>query len=269
MDSQFRGFSDESFAFFRELARNNNKAWFDQNRARYEAHVTGAFRRLLHALEPSLLRLNPHFEISGKTNGNFSRINRDIRFSKDKSPYKSNYYLYVYDGRHQRDMDGRLYVGLSAECVTVGFSIYATCGKGPKSALETIFRKRFETERGKFFRTVRTVVSRKRYETYWHRQEKGEWVLHPGLPKKDEDWLTMQAWIVRRVFEPGARGLGSPAFAKQVQRIFADLYPLYVFASAAGSGRKDAQALDQAEGTSKKLLSYDRVRIRLKRAEKL
>ena len=216
-----------------------------------------------------MLKLNPHFEISGKTNGNFSRINRDIRFSKDKSPYKSNYYLYVYDSRRDRASDGRLYVGLSADCVTVGFSIYATWGKGPKGALETVLRKRFETERAKFLRTVQSVVRRKRYETYWHRQEKAEWVLHPGLPKKDEDWLTLQAWIVRKVFEPGVRGLCSPAFAKQVETIFADLYPLYVFASAAGRGRKDALALDQAEGTSKKLLSYDHLRGRLKRAGKL
>ena len=234
MDNAFGGFSAGSFTFFRELARNNNKPWFDQNRGRYERHVTGEFRGLLHALEVALLKLNPHFEISGKTNGNFSRINRDIRFSKDKSPYKSNYYLYVYDSRRDRASDGRLYVGLSADCVTVGFSIYATWGKGPKGALETVFRKRFETERAKFLRTVQSVVRRKRYETYWHRQEKGEWAVHPGLPKKDEDWLTLQAWIVRKVFEPGARGLDRPAFAHQVEKIFQELFPLYVFASVSG-----------------------------------
>jgi len=95
----FMGFTADSFLFFEELAHNNQKAWFDSNRARYDQHVVGAFRGLLAALTPSLLKLNPHFEVGGKTNGSFSRINRDIRFSKDKSPYKSNYYLYVYDGR--------------------------------------------------------------------------------------------------------------------------------------------------------------------------
>jgi uncharacterized protein (TIGR02453 family) len=231
MDNALNGFTPDSFAFFRELARNNNKAWFDANRARYEAHVQGAFRSLLTVLEPALLRLNPHFETSGRTNGNFSRINRDIRFSKDKSPYKSNYYLYVFDRRRKRATDGRLYVGLSADCVTVGFSIYATWGKGPKGALETVFRPRFEKERAAFLRLVERVVKSRRYETYWHRQEKGEWTLHPGLPKKDEDWLSMQAWIVRKVFEPGARGLTTPAFARHVEKIFAELYPLYAFTS--------------------------------------
>jgi uncharacterized protein (DUF2461 family) len=43
MESNFWGFSEESFGFFRELAENNNKAWFDQNRHRYEDFVTGSF----------------------------------------------------------------------------------------------------------------------------------------------------------------------------------------------------------------------------------
>jgi uncharacterized protein (TIGR02453 family) len=236
----FSGFSDESFIFFRELAKNNSKVWFDRNRDRYEAHVSGLFRSLLYALEPSLLKLHPHFETSGKTNRNFSRINRDIRFSKDKSPYKSNYYLYVFDSRRDRAGDGRLYVGLSAECVTVGFSIYATWGKDPKGALETVFRPRFQRQGDQFRRLLDTLVRKKRFETFWHRQEKGEWVLHPGLPRKDVDWLTLQAWIVRRVFEPGSRGLDTPGFVKQGEKIFRELLLLYVFTSVSGPRGKDA-----------------------------
>ena len=240
MESPFQGFMADSFAFFRDLARNNNKPWFDQNRERYERHITGAFRGLLVALEPSLLKLHPHFETAGKTNRNFSRINRDIRFSKDKSPYKSNYYLYVFDRRRDRDTDGRLYVGLSADCVTVGFSIYASGGKGPKGVLETVFRKRVVKQRPVFDRLLEKSVRKGRVETYWHRQEKGEWVLHPGLPRRDEDWLTLQGWIVRKVFEPGARGLDTPAFAQNVEKIFADLYPLYACTSVSSPRWKAA-----------------------------
>ncbi len=234
MEPQFRGFTSESFQFFRDLAQNNHKLWFDENRARYEEHVAGAFRGLLSTLEPFLLELNPHFETSGKTNRNFSRINRDIRFSKDKSPYKSNYYLYVFDARRDRQTDGRLYVGLSAECVTVGFSIYGSWRPGAKSALETVFRKRLRNEPEPFHRILARIVRGRRYQTYWHREEKGEWAQHPGLPRRQEDWESLLAWIVRRVFLPKAKGLGSPDFARQVHRVFADLYPLYVYTSMAG-----------------------------------
>jgi uncharacterized protein (TIGR02453 family) len=228
----FQGFPADSFLFFEELARNNQKAWFDESRARYDQHVVGAFRGLLGALTPFLLKLNPNFETAGKTNGNFSRINRDIRFSKDKSPYKPNFYLYVYDGRHDRGHAGRLYVGLSADCLTVGFSIYGSW-RGPKGALETLFRRRFASHRQLFESLLARVVRARRYETYWHREEKGEWAQHAGLPRRPEDWLTLHAWVVRKVFLPNARGLGTPEFTGQVARIFWELYPLYVFTSVA------------------------------------
>jgi uncharacterized protein (TIGR02453 family) len=228
----FQGFTADSFRFFEELARNNQKAWFDQNRARYDQHVVEVFRSLLVALTPFLLKLNVHFETGGKTNGNFSRINRDIRFSKDKSPYKSNFYLYVYDGRHDRGHAGRLYVGLSADCLTVGFSIYGSW-RGPKGALEILFRKRLVSHRQLFESLLARVVRARRYETYWHRQEKGDWTQRAGLPRRPEDWLTLHAWVVRKVFLPNARGLGAPEFARQVERIFRELYPLFVFTSVA------------------------------------
>jgi uncharacterized protein (TIGR02453 family) len=231
MENEFLGFPPDSFHFFRELAENNNKAWFEQNRARYDEYVVGAFRSLLAALEPFLLKLNPQLETGGKTNRNFSRINRDIRFSKDKSPYKPNYYLYVFDRRHDRGEVGRLYVGLSADCLTVGFSIYGTWGRGPKGALETIFRKRLLSDRQLFDNLLEETVRKSGYETYWHREEKGEWVQRPGLPRRDEDWQTLQAWIVRKLFLPNARGLATPAFAGKVEEIFAQLYPLCVFSS--------------------------------------
>jgi uncharacterized protein (TIGR02453 family) len=234
MADAFQGFTADSFGFFQELAIHNHKAWFDENRARYDQHVVGAFRGLLAALAPFALKLNPHFEIRGKTNGNFSRINRDIRFSKDKSPYKSNYYLYLYDGRRDRAQTGRLYVGLSADCLTVGFAIYGSW-KGPKGALETVFRKRVVSHKPTFEKLLARVVRGGGYETYWHRDEKREWVQHSGLPRHAEDWQTLHAWIVRKVFLPNARGLATPAFTMQVERIFAQLYPLCVFASDTSS----------------------------------
>jgi uncharacterized protein (TIGR02453 family) len=234
MSDLFQGFQEQSFEFFRELAKNNNKPWFDAHRDLYDQHVVGAFRSLLLRLEPALLQLNPHFETDGKTNGNFSRINRDTRFSKDKTPYKSNYYLRVYDARRSPKTDGCLYVGLSADCLTAGFCTYGTWGRGPKGALESVFRPRFGKERAIFDRLLKDTVSRGRCETYWHRQEQREWAQHAGLPRGDSDWLTLQGWVVRRVFKPGSRGLGTPEFAARIEKVFRDLYPLYAFTSVAG-----------------------------------
>jgi uncharacterized protein (TIGR02453 family) len=234
--SQFAGFKPECFQFFRDLARNNNKPWFDEHRDVYETRVTGAFRALLVELEPALIALNPHFEISGKTNANFTRINRDIRFSRDKSPYKSNYYLRVFDSRRSHQTDGWLYVGLSADALTVGFANYASWRRGEKSTLQTVFPPRFRTHRAVFNDLLQRVVRGGRFETYWHRQEKGDWSQHPGLPRHDDDWLTLQAWIVRKVFAPETRAIASPAFAGRVADMFRQLYPLHIFTSQPGSG---------------------------------
>ena len=118
----------------------------------------------------------------------------------------------------------------------MGFAIYASWKKGVAGARETVFRPRFEKERARFLRLV-APVKRKRYESYWYRMEKKEWALHPGMPKKDEDWLTMQGWVARKIFEPESRGLSSPAFARHAAKIFAELYPLYRFTSGT-PGRK-------------------------------
>lgn len=242
MADEFLGFTPDCFAFFNDLAKCNNTAWFKENRERYDRYVSGNFRGLLAALEPFLLKLDPNFETSGKTNGNFSRINRDIRFSKDKSPYKSNYYLYVFDSRNDRGHGGRLYVGLSADCLTVGFSIYGgATGRArekaePADALAAIFRKRVAGNPKIFERLLQRVVRKGRYETYWHREEKKEWVQHAGLPRRDEDWQTLQAWIARKVFPPETRMIQSPAFARKIEQILLELYPLYVFTSMSGPG---------------------------------
>jgi len=115
----------------------------------------------------------------------------------------------------------------------VGFSIYDTW-RGPKGALRTIFRKRIVTDAGPFARLLKQTVRGGHYETYWHRQEGGEWVQHAGLPRREDDWQTLQAWIVRRVYLPNSRVVRTPAFAGVVERIFKDLYPLYLFTSEPG-----------------------------------
>src|SRR5580692_10906479 len=72
--------------FFRDLKRNNRKEWMDANRDRYRADVVAPFRALLSALAPYVIQLHPDFDTAGRTGVNFSRINRDIRFARDKTP---------------------------------------------------------------------------------------------------------------------------------------------------------------------------------------
>jgi len=220
---KFRGFHPEAFRFFRRLARNNHKPWFDQNRHIYEQHISGALKGLLEELAPRMLLLDPEFEVSGKTGKNFSRINRDIRFARDKSPYRGN--LYLYFGRAGTDLGTRLYVGLSADGVTCGFAAYH--GRG--SEMEDIFKPRRAREPEEIERTLRRLE--RRYQMYWHAMKRGKWRKQPGRPRSEPDWTRCQALIVRRVFPPTRLVLRLPRFARQVEKIFRELFPLYSFAT--------------------------------------
>ncbi len=81
-------FSTVPFRFFRGLARNNNKTWFEAHRDEYEREVREPMRALIEDMNARLQRIAP--EIGGDPKRSMFRINRDIRFSKDKSPYKTH-----------------------------------------------------------------------------------------------------------------------------------------------------------------------------------
>ena len=103
-------FTRETFRFFKELRRNNSKAWMDANRERYKTEIVQPFRRLLEELSQDVLKLDSRFDVSGRTGPNFSRINRDIRFAKDKTPYKTQMYLKFSVPVPDNGETGQLYV---------------------------------------------------------------------------------------------------------------------------------------------------------------
>ena len=81
-------FTPRALQFFRGLARHNNKPWFEAHRDQYEADVRQPMRDLIEHLDTRFARFAP--EIGGDPKLSMFRINRDIRFSKDKSPYKTH-----------------------------------------------------------------------------------------------------------------------------------------------------------------------------------
>ncbi len=218
-------FGAETFRFFRELGRNNRKAWMDENRERYRAHVVEPLRALLDALAPAAQRLNPEFDVSGRTGRNFSRINRDIRFAADKSPYRTHMYLSFSDRRADGD-GGQLYVGVSPEAITSGFRIY---GQGRDALLARTTRPRAVQHGAWLERQARRLG--KKYDSYWYAAEKGEWTKNDGWPTRPEQWKKLKGWVVRRKMKPAAGT--RPGFPGEVGKIFREVFPLYQFACAA------------------------------------
>ncbi|WP_269744737.1 DUF2461 domain-containing protein [Plesiocystis pacifica] len=77
--------------FFAELSMNNDRDWFEANKARYEEQVREPALAFVRAMGPRLAEISGHFVASDKkVGGSLMRIYRDVRFSKDKTPYKTN-----------------------------------------------------------------------------------------------------------------------------------------------------------------------------------
>lgn len=83
-------FTPAFFDFFRELKRHNNRAWFEKNKGRYERDVRDRLVAFVADAGPRLRKVSPHFVADPRpVGGSIFRIYRDIRFSKDKTPYKT------------------------------------------------------------------------------------------------------------------------------------------------------------------------------------
>jgi uncharacterized protein (TIGR02453 family) len=108
--------------FFEELAQNNHKEWFDVNRKIYETEVKEPFKVFVDKLITEIRNYEPGLVM--RASDAIFRINRDIRFSKDKTPYKTHAGAYICArGKKDPSYPG-LYVQLSAEGVLIASGVY-------------------------------------------------------------------------------------------------------------------------------------------------
>ena len=99
----FQGFGVETFRFLEELEQNNERPWFNENKHRYEESVLEPALDFIAAMNARLPAISDHFlAIPKRTGGSLMRVYRDTRFSKDKTPYKTNIGMQF---RHERGKD--------------------------------------------------------------------------------------------------------------------------------------------------------------------
>lgn len=114
--------SPDFLEFFKELAPNNNKDWFDENRARYHESIKKPFEDFVTAVINEMRKTDESLNITYKDC--IFRINRDIRFAKDKSPYKLNRSAFISNaGKKEKAIPG-FYFELSPEHARVYTGVY-------------------------------------------------------------------------------------------------------------------------------------------------
>lgn len=89
--AEFQGFPEDLFRFFVDLAAHNERPWFQAQRSRYDDSVVAPMRAFIVAMAPRLAAISAHYRADPRANGgSMFRIHRDVRFAKDKSPYKTH-----------------------------------------------------------------------------------------------------------------------------------------------------------------------------------
>lgn len=123
----FAGFPPEAMKFFQRLKRNNHRTWFHAHREEYEQHVRFPMQCLIAAVGTKMREAAPEFQFH-PTRSIF-RIYRDVRFSKDKSPYKTNIAA-SFSIRGKKDPTGApgLYVGIEPGEIFIGGGLYMPSG---------------------------------------------------------------------------------------------------------------------------------------------
>jgi uncharacterized protein (TIGR02453 family) len=220
----FGGFRPDALRFLRDLARNNDKTWFEAHRDVYEREVRDPMRQLVEALDARLRSIAP--EIVGDPRRSMFRIHRDVRFSRDKSPYKTNAGAWLY----HRDAGRK--VGTDGEGGGAGFYFHVdptTCFVAggmwmpARPALQRI-RQAIAAQPTALARLTKAQGFRRRFgglseEAKLRRVPRDFPCDHPA-----GEWLKLQSFTARAPIEP--RVVTSPRLVDRLCRDFEPLVPL-------------------------------------------
>jgi uncharacterized protein (TIGR02453 family) len=113
------------FAFFEELGRNNNREWFQRNKERYESEVREPMLAFIAALAPRLKELSRYYVADPRpTGGSMFRIYRNLRFSRDKTPYKTRAAAAIHHSGASGWPSPAFYIALSPQEVFGGVGMW-------------------------------------------------------------------------------------------------------------------------------------------------
>jgi uncharacterized protein (TIGR02453 family) len=220
---RFPGFRPAALRFLAQLKRHNTRPWFEANRARYELEVREPLRLLVEEVDVRLARLAP--EMVGDPKRSIFRIHRDVRFSRDKSPYKTHAACWFYHRDAGRgvgqDASGGagFYFHLEPGQCLIGAGIWMP----PRPALARIRDALAEDQAG-FEAIVEDRGFRRRYgslddEAMLTRPPRGFTEGHPAAR-----WLRYQSFTAgRRLTE---RAVTSPRLVERLAEDYQRLAPL-------------------------------------------
>jgi uncharacterized protein (TIGR02453 family) len=157
---RYANFEPETLKFLEELAANNNREWFRDNKSRYEKQVLDIALRFIQSMQDPLHEIAPHFVAQAtRTGGSLMRVYRDTRFSKNKLPYKTNIGIQFRHEQAKNVHSPGYYVHIDPEQVFLGAGMWR-----PESDSLRSIRERIAARPQDWKRAVGDRAFRRHYE---------------------------------------------------------------------------------------------------------
>jgi uncharacterized protein (TIGR02453 family) len=127
MNEIFDGFPSATFQFLKTLSDNNKKEWFELHKTDYQNHVLKPLQALVAVLGQFMLNIDPDFQVTPSLNKTISRIYRDTRFSRNKTPYKTSHWItFKRPGKEWKDYPAYFFE-ISPISYRYGMGFYNAC----------------------------------------------------------------------------------------------------------------------------------------------
>jgi uncharacterized protein (TIGR02453 family) len=153
---KFTGFTKETFQFFTELKENNYKPWFEEHRMVYEQEILQPLKALVFAMTPAMYSIDSQMDF--RPQKVISRIYRDIRFSNDKSPYKTNMWITFQRTVQNWECFPGFYMEITADCYQYGMGLYMA-----KKSIMDDYRAKIEYEPEYFREMTKDLTGRHQF----------------------------------------------------------------------------------------------------------
>ncbi|MFC2038687.1 DUF2461 domain-containing protein [Chloroflexota bacterium] len=176
----FNGFMPETLDFLRNLSLNNNKAWFEDHRQDYQNYLMDPLRNLVMDLHEPMLTIDGYFDTLPKVNHTISRIHRDTRFARDKSPYKTTMWItFKRPNKDWKDAPGYFFE-IAPDSYRYGMGFYSA---SPDTMSR--FREMIDENPGEF---MEAVAFYPKQQVFVIEGDKYKRVLDINKPEEIQEW---------------------------------------------------------------------------------
>ncbi|MBC8355242.1 MAG: DUF2461 domain-containing protein [Planctomycetes bacterium] len=135
---EFEGFPKQTIKFLKGLRKNNNKEWFTKHRAAYDEYYVPVAKAFAAEMGTALKKISPDVNCEPRVGGSLFRINRDIRFSKDKTPYKPHMDMWFWEGGTKSMETTGFFFRLAGTHVIRGAGIHCFSKEGRSRFLDAV-----------------------------------------------------------------------------------------------------------------------------------